>query len=284
MTTMLTEIATDVKRFLDSNRTEKIYREISRTAIVSTTKVDIKISQSKMISKEEVEFVRTSGAKALATPKWFNDVEWIQQLDGHPPLGRNLRLNVIYPPNYLDELPNHGAYIGNGKQWLDQYGSIIGFGDRNKIDRWMPQFVAPGEHTVTTLRYPDDPTALDAYNARYRQYLDDLSTENPTIDYYRAWERANKKTNLVIGGLSLAGFGAYEVLQRGSSESEDQVDNTIVLLNYQKKKKGYIGRDIIITENGAVTEPFWDGEDDKEPASEALLAVTLKLVQDATRE
>ncbi len=285
MSEILNEISAEVKQFLDTER-YYVHREMSRRAIITTDGVDIEIVQSKRISAEEMEVIRADGPAALATTEWFNDVEWMQQLPDNPPPRQRLILDALYPVEFFDEKPTSGLFSGN--RWLDQYRSYSGSGDsESSINNWVLEFVDTTDHTVRYLRYRDEPAALDIYNARYRQYLDQLDSADPTVSYNRGWERFSSrdrnKTPLILGQLSLGGFGAYDIVHLGESATEDEVNNTHIRLNHEDELDKYVGSSIDIAKGKAMVEPYWDGEDDIKPASEELLATTLKLVQDTTR-
>lgn len=207
----------------------------------------------------------------------------MKDLDEQRPYGRKLSLDATYPMDYFVEKPTSGTFQDN--KWLDQYGAISGFGSEGRINLWALDFVAPDSRVVTRVHYPEDPTALDQYNARYQQYLRNLSQATPTIGYYRCWDRALSdiadNTSLVLGGMTLAGLGLNEVLVPGSPKTEDQVDFVRLLFHYDPEQNGYVGRDLTISKDSeARTEPYWDGEDDEEPASDELLKTALELLRD----
>lgn len=284
MSEVLQEISAEAKRLLNAERTD-IQRTMYRAAAVDMDGAEINIEQSKHVSPEEMELVRAGGAAALATTEWFNDVEWLQQPRKERMDWQDLQLDATYPLDYFDERPIVGSFIENesGRHWQDQYGSIDGFGNDGKINIYIPRFVSPGSHTITTLRYPEDPTAMEAYNARYRLYMDDLDAADASICYYRAWDRVfsrdRTKTPLVIGGLSLAGIGINEVLHPGAPTTEEVLNGTRVVLHYESNPDGYVGRDVTIIGEEAITEPYWDGEHDRQPASQDLLETVLELIK-----
>jgi len=284
MTEILTEITAEAKKLLDKDRAG-IYREMCRVAIVSIDQADIEIGQYKLVDTREAELVQANGAMSLATPEWFNNVNWLQDIDNARNSRRDLRLDVTYPLEFFDEKPLAGGFRDG--RWLEQYGSIDGFGNGGTINTWVLRFADPAIRSVRQLRYPEDPTALEVYNERFRQYLESLDRGNPTISYYRALdlglESKKDRTSLVLGGLSLVGLGDYEVLHRGSSPEEDLVDSTRIILHSESEQNGYVGRDVMISPEGAYTEPLWDGEDERARASDELLETTLELLRDATR-
>jgi hypothetical protein len=283
---ILAEISEGARQFVEGDRAF-VQRTIHRTAVVDMDGTNVSIEQSKAISPDDMKLVQASGALALATTDWFNDVEWLQEPWRQEIGWRDLRLDAIYPLDYFDEKPTSGSFIESekGRLWVDQYGSIDGFGSNGEINIFVPRFVAPDSRTITQLRYPDDPNALEKYNARYKQYMDDMNTADTTIAYYRAWDcvfsHERDKTSRVLGGLSFAGIGVNEVLRQGSPSVEDEENCARILLHYEPEQNGYVSRDIIITGDEAITEPYWDGEEDREPASEELLAVALELVREA---
>jgi hypothetical protein len=284
MSEIMAEIGSEVKRFLNGER-DDIYRQLSRSAIISAYGSEIEIEQDKILSPEDTKLVQAKGPETLTSPDWFNDVEWMRQ-PGEPASYRRLSLDAAYPTEYFKEAPTAGTFSGD--KWLDKYGSISGFGSDGKVEVWRLDFVAPGSRVVTHLRHPDDPTAIDQYNARYQQYLKTLTEADPTTSYYRSWDRrfspdANKASS-VLGGMSLAGFGIDEIVKRGSQKSEKSLKCVRLLLHYEPEQNGYVGRDIFIDDDSeAITEPYWDGEDAREKASEKLLSTALALVRDTTK-
>ncbi len=285
MSELLNEIKTEVKDFLDNSR-YGVYREISRTAIFNTDGVDIEVDQSKMIGSEELDVIRANGASSLATAEWFNDVEWIENLPNDYRSYRRLLVNARYPMEYFDEEPKYGMFSGG--RWLDQYGAVSGYGSRDEISSWSLQFVDPDSRSVKNLQYPKDSDALDQYNARYKQYLEQLDSADSTVAYYQGFERGHSKLadkkGRTLGGLSLGGVGVFEVLHKSESATDDIVDVTRVRLNHRGRLRKYSGRSIEITGDEAMTEPYFDGEDDRKVASEKLLVKTLKLVKDLTKQ
>lgn len=293
MSELLNDIRGEIKEALDKRKGDR-YREISRTAIINTDGVNVEISQSKFLSSEEIDQARANGPATIATQEWFNDVKWIQQLpNDDASIWEQLQLDARYPLEFFAEEPSSGTFSGSGssRKWLDQYGGISGFGNRDAITTWVLSSVDTDSHTIRHLSYPSDPTALDAYNARYKQYLEQLDSADPTISHYRAWDHPLSRSEdeerdpLTIGGMYLVGIGVNEVLHRGQSGAEDQVDGTRMLFYYDEgKKKKYAGRDITIVGDEAITEPFFYGsEKARKPASEKLLTTALKLIKDANK-
>lgn len=282
MSETIDQIRAEVKSFLDSERSD-VVRSLSRTAVFNSYGSEITIDQTKYLNSEDIQRIRVDGPDAYMTADWFNDVEWIQQLDEQRPYGRQLSLDATYPMDYFVEKPTSGTFQGD--KWLDQYGAISGFGSEGRINLWVLDFVTPDSRAVTSLHYPEDPTALDQYNARYQQYLRNLSEAIPTIGYYRGWDRAfsdiASKTSLVRGSMTLAGLGINEILAQGSPETEDQAEFVRLLFHYDPEQNGYVGRDLTIDSEGvARTEPYWDGEDEEESASDELLKIALELLRD----
>lgn len=277
------EIAAEARQFLEESATY-VERSIRRSTTVDLDGWDVDIEQTKYILPEEMALVRAQGALALASTEWFQDVGWRQHPGREARGWRDLHLEATYPLDYFVEQPRGGSYIGreDNMRWLDQYGAISGFGNGDVINLFLLRFVTLNSRTITELRYPDDPTALDQYNERYRQYMQTLDDVDPMISYYRGWGSHNRdKAPLIIGGYTLAGIGINEVLHRGSAPVEDNVDGTRVVLHYEPEQDGYVSRDVTIVGDEAMTEPYWDGEDDREPASEELLETTLELVKRA---
>lgn len=286
MSELLREINTEAQRFLDGDRTD-IQHSMHRTVAFDFEASTINIEQTKFISPEDMKTVRSFGATALATTEWFNDVEWLQQPRREQRSWRALHLEASFPLLYFDEKPRGGLFTseGDGRRWIDQYGSVNGSSDGNGNYSYRLQFVSPDTNTITKLRHPEDRVAFDTYNARYRRYMDDLDSSNASISYYRAWDKPFAIEPLIkefaLGGLSLLGMSVNQVLHQGSSNPEQETDTTRVVLTYESGNDGYIGRDVIIVGDEAVTEPFWDGEDDIEPASTELLETTLELLRNA---
>lgn len=277
------EIAAEAKQFLDDAATG-VERSLRRSTVVDP---GIEIEQMKFIRPDEMALVRAKGALAVGTTEWFNDVEWLQHPRKDERSWRDLSLDAEYPLDYFVEKPTAGLFteIDGKDYWADQYGAISGFGNGDTTNLYLLRFVTPGSRTITELRYPDDPTALDQYNARYQQYLQTLDETDPRLTYYRGWSHAfshhRGNAPLVLGGLSLAGIGVSEVLRQGSAAEEDY-NCTRILLHHEPKQGDYVGRNVFIVGDEAITEPYWDGEDDREPASEELLETTLELVKRAT--
>lgn len=287
MSELLNDIRAEIKEALDK-RKDDLYRELSRTAIINTDGVDLEIIQYKFLSDTEIDHVRANGLTRLANKEWFNNVEWMQQLPNDDSrTWDQLRLDAMYPMEFFAEKPTTGTFDGDGR-WLDQYGGISGFGSsHDAINTWSLSFVDTDSHAVQRLSYPSDPTAIDTYNARYRQYLGQLDSADVTISHYRAWDhplsRDKERTPRTIGGLLLVGIGVNEVLRQGESSADSKVDSTRILLYTEGKKQKYVGRDVTIIGDEVITEPFWDGEKDRKPASKKLLTTTLKLIQDANK-
>lgn len=286
MTEILAAISSEVQTFLDSDRVQA-QRDLSRTAIIQSGGVDIEIAQHKYLAPDDLARLRVEGPEALATTAWFNDVDMKQTPDDRGMPYRQLNLDARYPMAYFDEAPTTGHFIDD--DWQDQYGSISGFGSAEEINTWLLEFVAQDGRDVTRLRYPEDPTAIDQYNARFRQYLETLDQADPTISYYRGWDHCfsdlEDKTGTILGGMSLAGMGLNDVIRQGTGRTEDTSRFTRLLFHFHPEQGEYVGRDIIITDDRkAVTEPYWDGEDELEPASDELLETALQLVKKLNAE
>lgn len=287
MSGLVAEISAEANRFLDGERTD-VQRSIYRSTVIDLDGSAIDIEQMKLIQPEEMALVRAKGALALATTEWFNDIEWLEQPRKEFIGWRGLSLNATYPLDYFAEPPGGGLYVErkNEECWQDQYGAISGFGNGNGIDIYVPRFVDPDSRTITELEYPTDPTAMEQYNARYRQYMLTLNETDSKITYYRGWDYAfsndREKAPLVLAGLSLAGLGVNEVLHSGAPAAEDEANCTRIVLHHEPKQGDYVGRDVIIVGDEATTAPYWDGEDDTEPASERLLETTLELLKQAS--
>lgn len=286
MSELLNDIRAEIKEALDK-RKDDLYRELSRTAIINTDGVDVEITQHKFLSADEIDHVRANGPTTIANREWFNSVEWIQQLPNNDKrTWDQLRLDASYPLDFFAEQPITGIFDGEGR-WLDQYGSISGFGNRDAITTWSLSFVDTDNHAIQRLSYPSNPTAIDTYNARYRQYLAQLDSADATISHYRAWDhplsRNEERTPRTIGGLLLVGIGVNEVLRQGESNADSEGDSTRILFYTEGKKQKYVGRDITIIDDEAITEPFWGGEKDRKPASKKLLTTALRLIQDANK-
>lgn len=291
MSELLNDIRGEIKEALEK-REGDLYREISRTAIINTDGVGVEISQSKFLSEDEIDQARANGPASLVSREWFNDVKWIHTLPSDDPMWEQLRLDARYPLEFFAEKPTSGTFSGNGKdkKWLDQYGGISGFGNGDAVTTWVLSSVDTDSHTIRHLSHPNDPTALDAYNARYKQYLEQLDSADPTISHYRAWDHPLSRNEdkgrdpLTIGGMYLVGIGVNEVLHRGQSGADDQVDSTRMLFYYDEgKNTKYAGRDITIVGDEAITEPFPRDKKARKPASEKLLITALKLIKDANQ-
>lgn len=289
MSELLNDVRAEIKEALDK-RKDDLYRDMSRTAIINTDGIDVEIIQNKFLSADEIDHVRVNSPAGLANREWFNNVEWIQQLPNDDNrIWDQLRLDARYPIDFFREKPTTGMFDGDGR-WLDQYGGIDGFGSsHDAISTWSLSFVDTDSHSVQRLSYPSDPTAIETYNARYQQYLDQLDSADVTISHYRAWDHPlsrdedEEKTPLTLGGLYLVGIGVNEILRQGESSVDSKVDSTRILLYSESEKQKYAGRDITIIGDEAITEPFWDGEKDRKQASKKLLTLTLKLIQDANK-
>lgn len=291
MSELLNDIRGEIKEALEKREGDR-YREMSRTAIVNTDGVGVEISQSKFLSEEEIDQARANGPASLVSREWFNDVRWMHTLPDDDSAWDQLRLDARYPLEFFAERPTNGTFSGDGSnlKWLDQYGSISGFGNRDAISTWSLSFVDTDSHTVRNLSYPSDPTALDAYNARYKQYLEQLDSADPTVSHYRAWDHPlsrnenEERDPLTIGGLYLVGIGVNEVLHHGQPGTEDAVDSTRMLFYKEGKNKKHVGRDITIIGDEAITEKFSISDKRiRKPASEKLLITALKLIKDANK-
>ncbi|MEO5499318.1 MAG: hypothetical protein ABIR46_02370 [Candidatus Saccharimonadales bacterium] len=286
MSELIAELGSEVKQFLDRERTS-IFRQMSRTAIVTVYGFEVDIEQTKVVSPDDLRIVQNNGPKTLATPEWFNDVNWMQKPVDSREFNGELNLEAMYPMEYFEERPVSGLFKGD--RWLDQYGAISGFGSNGQTNLWMFEFVTPGSRTVTRLPYPSDLTAIDQYNARYQDYLRTINEGLPTISYYRGWDRqfssTANKIGRVLGGMSLEGLSANEVLTQGSPASLEEIEATSLLFHYQPEQSEFVGRTVWIMNDGEATvEPYCDGEDDDGPASEELLEIALELVRDVAKD
>ena len=216
------------------------------------------------------------------------DVEWKQELkdDGRAPNWRELHLDATYPMRFFSKKPDVGVGHYRGKRWHEQYGSIDGFGNGDGINNWLLTYVDLGSRTVKALHYPDDASALERYNERYREYMRTLDLANPSISYYRGWDRSFRaqkdEPKRVSQGMSLSGLGLKEVVLRGSSVPEESESFTIINLYYEEPQGDIVGRRIDITdEDKATSEVFWTERRRVRRAGEGILRLTLELVQDA---
>lgn len=281
MSDVLGEICSEAERVMAAGEYSAMSQNISRTAISHAFGSKIETKQTKMLAQEDMERLKIEDPSTLATPAWFHNAEWLSHPGERPNLFNIFWIEARYPMPYFEEEPKVGSFIGN--DWHDQYGSISGFGSHDKISLWTPEFVAPGERFVTRLRFPDDPTAMERYNARYRQYLQVLDEAETTVSYHRAWDQ-KKDDATVIGGMSLYGVGINRVLVQGSPEVEDEVNATALHFHLVPKTDGHVGRILTIIGEEATTEDYFDEDGEAvDEASDGILEAALQLIRVAGR-
>lgn len=284
MSEVIAALRSGVDIFLDGRRND-VQHSLNRMMTMQAFGTEVEISQHKIVPQDEVDRLFTEGPEAFATREWFNDVRWIEGF-GHKysDIGR-LLINATYPMKYFEVPPKYGSFSGD--KWLDQYGRVTGYSSGKKTTDWELRFVAPGSRAITYLSHPEDPTALERYNARYKQYLETLNEADATISYGRVWERdfprKPRRHNAVIGGMSLLTAVTHKIIKEGSQPSEDYVDYFGVSLDVKTDKKQPITRQIrAFDDDEALTRELWD-KIEPEVASGELLETALVLVQKATK-
>lgn len=286
MSEVLAEISAEAKRITDGTWFY-VQRSISRTAIAHTNGTDAIITQRKHITNpQDLLVVQGGGALELATNEWFNNVDWLQSIEKNDDFWSLLNLNATYPLDYFDEKPTPGLFSGNC--WLDQYTAITRYSDNNGANHLGLKFVATDTNRITRLCYPDDPTALIAYNSRYQKYLDFLNESNPTIGYYRGWDwdravlpkQGQAAIKSKLGGFILKGIGVNEVLQPGVPATQEDVNYTKIVLACEQKQKDIFAKYITIIDGKANTQDYRRGtERDAEPATDELINTVHNLVK-----
>ncbi len=285
MSEVLAEITSQVKGFLDGDRTD-VERTLIRSTTIESSGANYSIEQSRFLNDQDTQIVRAKGALALASTVWFNDVDFIRS-PGEDYNPRRLILEATYPVSYFDERPASGHFISESDEpegsWAYQYGSLSGFGTAEKITDWEFSFVAPEARSITYLRYPQDTDSLHTYNERYKQYLKALDDSDPTLLYRRAWDRSfsseKQSSPLVIGGLSLAGLSLDDTIKQGSVPLESPIRSTELLLRYDPPQNGNTLKLIGIAEGETFAQDFWDGGNNSVEVSNKVLGTALKLVQ-----
>lgn len=285
MSELMAEIQNEAKQFLDSELTY-VQRDLSRKAIVYAGNSEISITQTKFVTATSAEDLKAETLQPLATPEWFSDVDFMKHPSNKQLTWDNqLNLSAEYPLGYFDKRPTNGTFHGDA--WLDQYGSISGFGPSNgKINTWDLSHASLDEPKITQLWYPEEPDAIEQYNEHYRRYLELLNKqENPTVHYYQGWERQfsqyAKMDQLVYGKMSLGGIGVRETLRHSATETPSKATITRLRFQYDPKKHGQVGRILRISgDSEATTETYWKEKGEKQ-ASQRLLRTALELLQDA---